>query len=147
MKFNLVDDILTQTDDSILAVKQVSLAEEYLQDHFPSFPILPGVMMIEAMVQAARKLLSERSSDRLVLGEIKALKYGAMVRPGDALEIRIDLKKANDDGTFTCKGTGIVRRTVLSSADTGDSSPDSEITTAQRETAVSGRFTMRPVRI
>ena len=52
MKFNLIDSIIELSDTRIVAVKQVSLAEEYLADHFPTFPVLPGVMMLEALTQA-----------------------------------------------------------------------------------------------
>ena len=48
MKFNLIDRIEQISDERIVAVKYVSLAEEYLADHFPTFPVLPGVMMLEA---------------------------------------------------------------------------------------------------
>mgnify|MGYP001189009116 CR=1 FL=1 len=130
MKFDLVDQILEQSETRIVTIKQVSQAEEYLGDHFPTFPILPGVMMLEAMVQAASRLCS-RDGSRLVLGEVKAVKYGAMVRPGDRLQIEITTDKSNDDGSFSCKGKGIVHRN-----DTTDT-----------ETAVSGRFTIRPVQL
>ena len=70
MRFELIDAILEQSDDRIVAVKQVSLAEEYLADHFPSFPILPGVMMLETFVQAARIMLADRGDRRLVLGRV-----------------------------------------------------------------------------
>jgi 3-hydroxyacyl-[acyl-carrier-protein] dehydratase len=130
MKFQLIDVILEQSPERIVAVKQVSAAEEYLADHFPSFPILPVVMMLEAMVQAARAMLPD--SPRLVLGEVKALKYGQMVRPGEALEVDVTLHKRLDDGSFVCKGAGVVRRRT-GSADVA-------------ETAVNGRFVMRPIR-
>jgi 3-hydroxyacyl-[acyl-carrier-protein] dehydratase len=130
MKFQLIDVILEQSPERIVAVKQVSAAEEYLADHFPSFPILPGVMMLETMVQAARAMLP--ASPRLVLGEVKALKYGQMVRPGEALEVEVTLHKRLDDGSYACKGTGLVRRRN-GAAENG-------------ETAVSGRFVMRPIR-
>ena len=48
MKFNLIDKVESLSADKIVAVKYVSLAEEYLADHFPTFPVLPGVMMLEA---------------------------------------------------------------------------------------------------
>jgi 3-hydroxyacyl-[acyl-carrier-protein] dehydratase len=132
MKFVLIDHILERTPERIVAVKQVSLAEEYLADHFPTFPILPGVMMLETMVQAARAMID--ADHHLVLGEVKALKYGNMVRPGEALEVEVTLQKRNDDGSFTCKGSGRVRR-----ADNAGDAKDAEI-------AVSGRFSLRPVR-
>jgi 3-hydroxyacyl-[acyl-carrier-protein] dehydratase len=135
MKFRLIDTILEQSPDRIVAVKQVSLAEEYLADHFPSFPVLPGVLMLEAMVQAARAMLPNGRG--LVLGEVKALKFGNMVRPGEALEVEVTLSKSNDDGSFTCKGAGRVRRPVA--ATSADGKPN-------QDTAVSGRFTMRPVK-
>lgn len=135
MKFVLIDHIVEQTADRIVAIKQVSLAEEYLQDHFPSFPVLPGVMMIEAMAQAARAMLAPRGNPRLVLGEVKALKFGNMVRPGEQLEIEVELVKDVGDCSYVCRGTGRVRR---ASQPQGAASGDA--------TAVSGRFTMRPVR-
>ena len=130
MKFQLIDAILEQSPERIVAIKQVSAAEEYLADHFPSFPILPGVLMLEAMVQAARAMLPQ--SPRLVLGEVKALKYGQMVRPGEALEVEITLHKRLDDGSYACKGSGLVRSRIGA--------------TDAPETAVSGRFVMRPIR-
>jgi 3-hydroxymyristoyl/3-hydroxydecanoyl-(acyl carrier protein) dehydratase len=130
MKFNLVDQILSQSDDTIVTIKQVTQAEEYLGDHFPSFPILPGVLMLEAMVQAASRLCADEGQ-RLVLGEVKALKFGAMVKPGDRLQCKVNIVKENADGSFACKGTG----TVLKND------------TEETQTAVAGRFTIRPVRM
>jgi 3-hydroxyacyl-[acyl-carrier-protein] dehydratase len=128
MRFLLVDDVIEQRDDRIVARKQVSLAEEYQADHIPTFPILPGVLMLETFVQAARVLLAPRGDDRLVLGEVRAMKYGAMVRPGEALEVEVSLDQEAGDGGYACRGVGLVRR--------GD----------ETETAVRGRFTMRPMR-
>ncbi|MCP3905556.1 MAG: beta-hydroxyacyl-ACP dehydratase [Planctomycetes bacterium] len=130
MKFDLIDDVLERTDDRIVAIKQVTLAEEYLGDHFPGFPILPGVLMLETMVQAARRLLGDRDEGPLVLGRVRALKYGAMVRPGEALEVEVTAGEPGPDGGVPCRGTGRVRRG-------GET----------YETAVSGRFTMRPIRL
>ena len=137
MKFILLDDIIEQTPNRIVVLKQVSLAEEYLADHFPTFPVLPGVLMIETMVQAARRMLSDRGDARLVLGEVKALKFGSMVRPGQTLVVEVTLQKSLENGSYTCKGIGRVRK--LGSGENETSLPTGE-------TAVSGRFTMRPIR-
>jgi 3-hydroxyacyl-[acyl-carrier-protein] dehydratase len=88
MHFTLIDRVLERDETSLAAIKHVSAAEEYLQDHFPGYPVLPGVLMLEAMVQAARELAGERERP-LVLGRAGALKYGAMVRPGDSILIRV----------------------------------------------------------
>ena len=92
MRFELIDAVLEQEDDRIVAVKSVSSAEEYLGDHFPGFPVLPGVMMLEAMVQSARKLLNDRASARpWVLAEVRNVRYGNMVKAdsffGSQLEV------------------------------------------------------------
>ena len=136
MRFTLLDQILERTPERIVAAKHVSLAEEYLADHFPTFPVLPGVMMIETMAQAARDLLADRHDGRMVLGQVKALKFGAMVRPGEVLVVDVTIQNEQDDGSYTCKGVGTVHR----SRPTGQGSAD------DGETAVSGRFTMRPLR-
>lgn len=136
MRFNLIDAVLEQSPDRIVAMKQVSQAEEYLADHFPSFPVLPGVLMLEAMAQAARQMLKDQAGagTRLVIAEVKALKFGNMVRPGEALRIEVSLQKANDDGSFTCRGVGTVRRADAAASEESGSP------------AVSGRFTLRPMR-
>ena len=89
MKFQLIDQVLERTPTSITAVKNVTAAEEYLGDHFPGFPVLPGVFMLEALTQAARELLKDRG--RLVLGQVKAFRYGSFVRPGEALKVEVTL--------------------------------------------------------
>ncbi len=132
MRFELIDRIIEESADRIVAVKQVSLSEEYLADHFPGYPVLPGVLMLEAMVQAARRLAGDRAAGRrLVLGSVRTLRYGAMVRPGEALRVEVTLGGSNDDGSFDFRGAG----TVVRDGHAGSS-----------ENAVSGRFTLRPVR-
>ena len=60
MRFVLVDRIISQeTGQSLVAVKNLSLAEEYLADHFPGFPVMPGVLMLEALTQAGAWLVRD----------------------------------------------------------------------------------------
>jgi len=60
MKFGLIDRIVElEPGRRIVALKAVSLAEEYLADHFPTFPVLPGVLMLEALVEAGAWLVRE----------------------------------------------------------------------------------------
>lgn len=97
MKFNLIDRITELVPgERITAVKAVSLAEEYLRDHFPTFPVLPGVLMIEAMVQASMHLVratEDFAHSLLVLGEAKNVTYKSFVAPGRVLEVSVEAKK------------------------------------------------------
>jgi 3-hydroxyacyl-[acyl-carrier-protein] dehydratase len=109
VKFNLIDKVVELSDQRIVAVKFVSLAEEYLADHFPTFPVLPGVMMLEAITQAAGWLLHTRSDfskSIAVLKEARNVKYGHFVAPGNALQVEVDLIKTTESGaTFKAVGT------------------------------------------
>lgn len=136
MHFDFVDAVLESSPDRIVTVKNVSASEEYLQDHFPSFPVLPGVFMIEAMAQAARRLLSMRDPAlaRHVLGSVRALKYGTFVRPGDSMRIEVSLMSAGEGSQFEFKGAASVVRAGI---EPGGDAP----------TCVSGRFTLRPIHL
>ncbi len=131
MHFDLLDQVLERTESRIVTVKAVSRAEEYLQDHFTGFPVLPGVLMVEALVHAARHLVQPRAAGtRLVLGGVRAIKYGRFVRPGEGLVIEVELIK--QEGTvFELKGEGKVR--------------GSDGALIDGATAVSGRFSLRPL--
>lgn len=145
MKFQLIDTIIEQAEDRIVAQKSVTAAEEYLQDHFPTFPVVPGVMMIEALVQAGRRLLADRTGDpRYVLGEVRALRYGSFVRPGEILRVEVKII-SEKDGEFKFKGEGRVIRPV-DETDEGGSGLYGTLSESSNETAVSGRFTLRPLR-
>ena len=109
MKFNLIDKIESLADEKIVAVKYVTLAEEYLADHFPTFPVLPGVLMVEALTQAATWLMHHRTGfakSMAVLKEVRNVKYGQFVAPGNALRVTVEWNKATDTGaTFKASGT------------------------------------------
>ena len=109
MKFYLIDKIESVEPQRLVAWKLVTLAEEYLADHFPTFPVLPGVMMLEAMTQAAGWLLHQRrgfACSMAVLREARNVKYGRFVAPGSFLRIEVELMKLTETGgTFKAAGT------------------------------------------
>jgi 3-hydroxyacyl-[acyl-carrier-protein] dehydratase len=130
MHFDLVDRVLEQGPDRIVTLKQVTAAEEYLQDHFATFPVLPGVLMLEAMAQAARRLIESRGeAGPVVLSGVRALKYGRFVRPGAALRVEVTLG-GFAGGVYDFKGEAFV----------------SEPGAAEAASAASGRFMMRAAR-
>ncbi len=148
MKFELVDAVLSQDETSITTLKQVSLSEEYLQDHFPGFPVLPGVFMLEAMVQAGRRFLQARDAaagvsvgghKRYVLGAVRAVKYGAFVRPGYSLRVTVSLGKVDEaSGAVEFKGQAVLL------APGGGAVRDAN---NEEEVAFGGRFTLRELRL
>jgi len=111
MRFVLIDRILdVQTGRSLHAVKNLTLAEEYLADHFPGFPVMPGVLMLEALTQAGAWLIRDMEDfahSIIVLKQAKTIKYGSFVEPGRQLELKVDL--VSDDGTTAAfKGVGVI---------------------------------------
>jgi 3-hydroxyacyl-[acyl-carrier-protein] dehydratase len=97
MKFGLVDRILELTrGERIVAVKAVSLAEEYLADHFPTFPVLPGVLMLQAMTEAATWLVHDAfdfTCSLILLREAKNVTYKNFVKPGNLLTLTVTCRR------------------------------------------------------
>lgn len=117
MRFTLLDRVTAvEPGKSITAIKTVSLAEEYLADHFPSFPVLPGVLMLEAMTQAAAwtiRLGEDFAHSVVVLREAKNVKYGDFVEPGRVLTVTAEVQ-SQDDRYTKVKASGTVgERTSL----------------------------------
>lgn len=109
MKFGLIDSIVELTrGQRIVAVKAISLAEEYLADHFPTFPVLPGVLMLEAMAEAAAWLVRDATdfgSSLILLREARNVTYKSFVKPGSVLRVEVECRRlANDQSDFSGAG-------------------------------------------
>ena len=109
MRFNLVDRILeVEPGRSIRVAKNLTLGEEYLADHFPTFPVMPGVLMLQALVEAGAWLLRITEDFRysvITLREAKNVKYGNFMEPG--LRMTITAELVEQDGplaSFKAKG-------------------------------------------
>lgn len=149
MQFQLIDRI-TEVKDSkqLRAVKVLALSEEYLADHFPDYPVLPGVLVLEAMVQAAAWLIRSHTDFQLTLfylAKAGNVTYGQFVRPGDRMDIEAKLLKESDgewqfqgkatrDGDTVARARFTVRATSLvEQYGPGMANMDAELRRAARE--------------
>ncbi|MGE0609815.1 MAG: 3-hydroxyacyl-ACP dehydratase FabZ family protein [Pirellulales bacterium] len=119
MRFSLIDRVVElQPGSRITALKSLSLAEEYLADHFPRAPVIPGVLMLEGLTQAAAWLI--RSSENfahsmVVLKEIRAVKFANFVEPGQTMRITAEITGQTEHET-KLKAQGAVGENVTVSA-------------------------------
>ena len=118
MRFGLIDRIVELTRERrIVALKGVSLAEEYLADHFPTFPVLPGVLMLEALAEAAAWLVRDAQDfafSMILLRSAKNVTYKSFVKPGNLLRVEVTCRRmARDesdfDGVGYCNQEAVVR--------------------------------------
>lgn len=110
MKFCLVDRITSvEPGKSISTIKHVSLAEEYLQDHFPGFSVLPGVLMVECLVQSCAwlsRITDDFQYSAILLKQARAVKFNSFLKPGQTLEVTATMKSATSDSAdFQASGT------------------------------------------
>jgi 3-hydroxyacyl-[acyl-carrier-protein] dehydratase len=109
MRFNLVDRITeVQPGKSLRAIKYLTLGEEYLADHFPTFPVMPGVLMLETLVEASAWLLRLTDDFRhsvIALREAKQVKFGTFMEPGKCMTVTVQLQDEGE-GWASFKGSG-----------------------------------------
>jgi 3-hydroxyacyl-[acyl-carrier-protein] dehydratase len=109
VRFHLIDRILeVEPGKSIRAERNLTLGEEYLADHFPTFPVMPGVLMLQALVEAGAWLLRATDEFRysvVVLREAKNVKYGTFMQPGWTMTVTAELLERNGS-LATLKGRG-----------------------------------------
>lgn len=109
MRFHLLDRIDAHEPGKFLrGCKFLALGEEYLADHFPRFPVMPGVLMLQALAEAGAWLWRATTGYRhavIVLREVKNAKYGSLMLPGRRMDVAVDLVKQDGD-TATFKGKG-----------------------------------------
>ncbi len=123
MRFFLLDRVTDwQPGESATGVKNVALSEDYLRDHFPRVPTMPGVLMLEAMAQLAGILLEdavERRDEKnvkAVLTIVERAKFRRLVKPGDQLRLvadKLELREASG----RARGRAFVGETLVTSAD------------------------------
>jgi 3-hydroxyacyl-[acyl-carrier-protein] dehydratase len=96
MRFILIDKVVgLEPGKQIKTVKNVSLAEEYLADHFPAFPVLPGVLLLQGLVESASWLVRQTqnfSHSMLLLSYARNVKYKSFLAPGSTIEYTVQAK-------------------------------------------------------
>ena len=91
----LVDRILEISDKRIVGIKNVTANEPFFQGHFPDFPIMPGVLVVEAMAQCGGVLalrgMPDRKNKVVLFASINDCRFRAPVTPGDQLRLVLDI--------------------------------------------------------
>ena len=101
MRFLLVDRILEyQNGKFATGSKDVTMSEDFLADHFPRFPVMPGVLQLEAISQLASWLVfaSRDYNVKGTLSELGNIRFKSYVKPGDQLTITVTFKSMDDEG-------------------------------------------------
>ena len=102
--FLLVDEICEWTESRIVCTKQFTGQEEFFAGHYPNYPLVPGVLLCEAAMQAGAILLSKHLADLQgrvpVATRMNDVRFKRMVRPGETIRLDVDLTERLADAFF-----------------------------------------------
>jgi len=120
--FLLVDRIVELEEDRIVGIKNVTANEPFFMGHFPEYPVMPGVLIIEAMAQTAGVLvlsyIPERKSKNILLAGVENARFRKQVRPGDQLRMEMKVLRrkatmAKMAGVATVEGVTVAEAEML----------------------------------
>ena len=118
--FLLLDRIIELTSDEVVGLKNVTINEPFFQGHFPSLPIMPGVLILEALAQTggvlAYSLAPELRGNPVYFTGIDKVRFRKPVRPGDQLILKIKLIKQRGS-LFKMEGKAFVEEQLVAEAE------------------------------
>ncbi len=119
--FLLIDRIMEVSDEHVIGVKNVSMNEPFFVGHFPQEPVMPGVLLVESMAQAAGILFLSNVPDpenySTYFMKIESVKFKKKVVPGDTVIFKCELTQPIRRGIIIMHGTGYVNDSVVIEAD------------------------------
>lgn len=130
--FLLIDRVIECTaGEHLTALKNVTINEPFFQGHFPDQPIMPGVLVIEALAQATGLLSfctmeSEQNKKLYVLVGIDKARFRGQVLPGDQLHLKVTLKR-NMRGISMFEGKALVEGKIVAEAELMCSAQDRKL--------------------
>ncbi|MBI3886732.1 MAG: bifunctional UDP-3-O-[3-hydroxymyristoyl] N-acetylglucosamine deacetylase/3-hydroxyacyl-ACP dehydratase [Opitutae bacterium] len=116
----MIDRVVELSDEALVAIKNVTINEPFFQGHYPGNPVMPGVLQIEAMAQAAGILMLRRTTmegKTALFMSCDKVKWRKPVRPGDQLSIAVRITKSRAGKIACAEGSCSVNGQVVSSAD------------------------------
>lgn len=110
MRYRQLDKIIELVPgERIVASRELHKDEDYLRDHFPLFPVMPGVMMLEALFQASMWLIHATDNFEhamLTLDEVRNVKFADFMQPGQVLTVTVEWEKS-DENSVKVKANGM----------------------------------------
>lgn len=112
--FLFVDKVVERSENSIKTTLKVTGEEDFFKGHFPGNPIMPGVLLQEALFQSGAALMAGRAGGGLgVVTRVQNAKFKNMVRPGDELEMEVQLTESISNAHYMKGTTKVDGKTVL----------------------------------
>lgn len=136
--YDLIDEVMLREADRVVTVHRLSEDDPFFRDHFPGRPVLPGVLATEALLQAGRALLGDRTpgGHRWVLGSARAIRFSRFLEPGQWLACDVRLMQLDgQEAKLAVSGFACQERPTEPSVLEGLAA------------AVSGRVVLRAVRL